>query len=48
VLVRAIKGGKAPAVLYPGLMLNNAPSAESNREVQNILAGLDILPLARL
>jgi tRNA1(Val) A37 N6-methylase TrmN6 len=48
VLVRAIKGGRAPAALYPGLMLNNASSSASNREVQNILAGLEILPLAKL
>jgi tRNA1(Val) A37 N6-methylase TrmN6 len=48
VLVRAIKGGRAPAALYPGLMLNHTPSAGSNREVQDILAGLEILPLARL
>jgi tRNA1(Val) A37 N6-methylase TrmN6 len=48
VLVRAIKGGRAPAALYPGLMLNHTPSAGSNREVRDILAGLEILPLARL
>jgi FkbM family methyltransferase len=48
VLVRAIKGGKAPAALYPGVMLNNAASEVSNREVQKILAGLEVLPLAKL
>jgi tRNA1(Val) A37 N6-methylase TrmN6 len=48
VLVRAIKGGRAPAALYPGLMLNHKPPAGSNPEVQSVLAGLEILPLARL
>jgi tRNA1(Val) A37 N6-methylase TrmN6 len=47
VLVRAIKGGRAPAALYPGLMLNNAASAPS-LQVQDILAGRSILPLAAL
>jgi len=51
VLVSAVKGGKAPSALYPGLMLNEAPAAENssampNRSAQEILAGLKTLPLA--
>jgi tRNA1(Val) A37 N6-methylase TrmN6 len=49
VLVRAIKGGRAPAALYPGLMLNNAAEAGSDvrsPKVQDILDGRAILPLA--
>ena len=45
VLVRAIKGGRAPTRILPGLMLNE----ESNlpkKEVQQILAGSAVLPLA--
>jgi tRNA1(Val) A37 N6-methylase TrmN6 len=51
VLVRAIKGGRAPAALYPGLVLNNAPdhaSGEANPLAQDILAGQATLPLAAL
>lgn len=46
VLIRAIKGGKAPAQLYPGLMLNDQ-STVPNKQVQEILAGKGILPLAK-
>jgi tRNA1(Val) A37 N6-methylase TrmN6 len=46
VLVRAIKGGRAPAALYPGLMLNNE-SGVPNKQVQEILAGRGNLPLAK-
>lgn len=49
VLVRAVKGGRAPTALYAGLMLNGAPEDSSsmpNPEVQHILAGHAILPLA--
>jgi tRNA1(Val) A37 N6-methylase TrmN6 len=49
VLVSAIKGGKAPAALYPGLMLNHTPEGSSTMQSQDareILAGLKILPLA--
>ena len=47
VLVSAIKGGKAPAALYPGLMLNDAQSSPlPSRDAQEILGGLKILPLA--
>ena len=46
VLIRAIKGGRAPAELYPGLMLNDQ-STVPNKQVQEILAGKGILPLAK-
>ncbi len=45
ILIRAVKGGRAPMVLYPGLMLSDAGGAP-NAEVQAILAGEGILPLA--
>jgi tRNA1(Val) A37 N6-methylase TrmN6 len=45
VLVRASKGGKAPLQIYPALLLNNE-SAVPNKQVQDILAGKGILPLA--
>jgi tRNA1(Val) A37 N6-methylase TrmN6 len=44
VLVRAIKGGRAPTALYPGLMLNDE-SGVPNKQVQEILAGKGALPL---
>jgi tRNA1(Val) A37 N6-methylase TrmN6 len=45
VLVRAVKGGRAPTALYPGLLLN-AESGLPNKKVQEILAGRETLPLA--
>jgi tRNA1(Val) A37 N6-methylase TrmN6 len=45
VLVRARKGGKAPAQIYPSLMLNDE-SGVPNKEVQEILSGKRLLPLA--
>ncbi len=46
VLVRATKGGKAPATqIHAGLMLNDE-SALPNKQVQEILAGRGVLPLA--
>ena len=45
VLVRAIKGGKAPTQILAGLMLNDE-SALPNKQVQDILAGKGVLPLA--
>jgi tRNA1(Val) A37 N6-methylase TrmN6 len=45
VLIRATKGGKAPAEIHPGLMLNEA-STVPNKWVQEILAGQGVLPLA--
>ncbi|MEA2820198.1 MAG: hypothetical protein QOJ86_2202 [Bradyrhizobium sp.] len=47
VLVRAIKGGRAPAALYPGLLLNDE-SGLPNKQVQEILAGRGTLQLAML
>ena len=47
VLVRAIKGGGAPLAIDPGLLLNRAPNVP-NQQVQEILAGREILPLATL
>jgi tRNA1(Val) A37 N6-methylase TrmN6 len=44
VLVRAVKGGKAPARILPGLMLNNESGAP-NKQVADILAGNCALPL---
>ena len=45
VLVRAIKGGKAPLRIYAALLLNDE-SALPNKGVQSILAGKGVLPLA--
>ena len=47
VLVRAVKGGKAPTRLLPALILNDE-SARPNQEVRDILAGNEVLPLAIL
>ena len=44
VLVRAIKGGKAPLRLHAALILNEA--ATPNPQVQDVLAGKGVLPLA--
>ena len=46
VLIRAIKGGKAPVQMHAALMLNDE-SAVPNKQVQDILAGKGVLPLAR-
>lgn len=43
VLVRAVKGGRAPTLLHPGLMLNNE-SAVPNKRAVEILAGEAVLP----
>ena len=45
VLVRAVKGGKAPTQMHAALVLNNE-STMPNKQVQDILAGKGILPLA--
>jgi len=45
ILIRAVKGGKAPSQIHAALMLNDE-SALPNKEVQDILAGRTILPLA--
>ncbi len=45
VLIRATKGGKAPAQIHAALMLNDK-SAMPNKWVQELLAGKGVLPLA--
>jgi tRNA1(Val) A37 N6-methylase TrmN6 len=47
VLIRAIKGGKAPTKLQAALMLNDE-SALPNKQLQDVLAGRGVLPLAIL
>jgi tRNA1(Val) A37 N6-methylase TrmN6 len=44
VLVRAVKGGRAPTRVLPGLMLNDGPRVPNN-EVRDILEGRAVLPL---
>jgi tRNA1(Val) A37 N6-methylase TrmN6 len=46
VLVRATKGGKAPTQIHAALLLNDE-SAVPNKQVQDILAGKGVLPLAQ-
>jgi tRNA1(Val) A37 N6-methylase TrmN6 len=46
VLIRAIKGARGKAALYRGLVLNDQ-SGVPNKEVQEILAGNAVLPMAR-
>jgi tRNA1(Val) A37 N6-methylase TrmN6 len=45
VLIRAIKGGKAPTQMHAALMLNDE-SAVPNKQVRELLAGKGVLPLA--
>jgi len=45
VLIRAVKGGKAPTEIRAALLLNDEP-AVPNKQVQDILAGKGVLPLA--
>lgn len=45
VLVRAVKGGRAPMRLLPGFMLNDE-SRMPTKEARNILEGRAVLPLA--
>lgn len=45
VLIRAIKGGKAPVRIHAALLLNDE-SAMPNKQVQDVLAGKGVLPLA--
>ena len=45
VLIRATKGGKAPLQMHAALVLNDE-SAVPNKQVQDILAGRAVLPLA--
>jgi tRNA1(Val) A37 N6-methylase TrmN6 len=45
VLISATKGGKAPTQIHAALMLNDE-SAMPNKQVQELLAGKGVLPLA--
>jgi tRNA1(Val) A37 N6-methylase TrmN6 len=45
VLISAVKGGKAPVQIHAALVLNDE-SALPNKQVQEILAGKGVLPLA--
>ncbi len=45
VLIRAIKGGRAPTKIFPALMLNDEP-ALPNKRATEILTGRRVLPLA--
>jgi tRNA1(Val) A37 N6-methylase TrmN6 len=45
ILVRAVKGGRAPMQLHASLLLNDQ-SGVPNKQVQEILAGEGTLPLA--
>src|SRR5689334_1463290 len=47
ILVRAVKGGRAPTQILPALMLNDE-SGLPNKRVREILAGTGALPLATL
>jgi tRNA1(Val) A37 N6-methylase TrmN6 len=47
ILIRAIKGGRAPTQIYAGLMLNDE-SGVPNKQVEEILTGKGALPLAML
>jgi tRNA1(Val) A37 N6-methylase TrmN6 len=46
VLIRAIKGGRAPTQIHAALMLNDE-SALPNKQMQEILSGKGALPLAQ-
>jgi tRNA1(Val) A37 N6-methylase TrmN6 len=46
ILVRAVKGGRAPTRIHPALMLNDESGAP-DKQVKEILAGKGSLPLAR-
>jgi tRNA1(Val) A37 N6-methylase TrmN6 len=45
VLVRAVKGGRAPTQIHPSLLLNDE-SALPNKQVRDLLEGKAVLPLA--
>jgi tRNA1(Val) A37 N6-methylase TrmN6 len=47
ILVRVVKGGRAPTQIHPALMLNDE-SGMPSKWVQEILAGKGSLPLAKL
>jgi tRNA1(Val) A37 N6-methylase TrmN6 len=46
VLVRAVKGGKAPTCMLPALILNDESARPNQQKVRDILAGEEVLPLA--
>ena len=46
VLIRAVKGGKGPTQVIRGLVLNDG-SGVPNKQAAEILAGREVLPLAR-
>ena len=47
ILIRAVKGGRAPTQILPALMLNDE-SGLPNKQVEEILAGNGVLPLATI
>jgi tRNA1(Val) A37 N6-methylase TrmN6 len=47
ILVRAVKGGRAPTQIYPGLLLNDSAGVPT-REAQAVLLNGEALPLASL
>lgn len=47
ILLRAVKGGRAPLAIYPALMLNDV-SGTPTAAARAVLSGEDVLPLARL
>lgn len=47
ILVRAVKGGKAPAAIHPGIALRDAKGAP-DAHIQHILEGQAVLPWASL
>ena len=47
ILIRAVKGGRAPTQVLPALMLNDE-SGLPNKQVLEVLAGNGALPLAAL
>jgi tRNA1(Val) A37 N6-methylase TrmN6 len=47
ILIRAVKGGRAPTQILPALVLNDE-SGLPNKQVQELLAGNGVLPFATL
>ena len=45
ILIRAVKGGRAPLVLHPGFALQDA-DGNVPQKVQAVLGGTAVLPLA--
>jgi tRNA1(Val) A37 N6-methylase TrmN6 len=46
ILIRAVKGGRAPTRMHAALVLNDEPGVP-NKQVQEILIGKGLLPLAK-